>query len=118
MVDGCIAEEPAFERKRGGLLEPLGAEVLNETQEPERFADHLPGMALAAQLSFEDLACRRSHPLGTNEQLIDAPFPVGAVLRRPMRLDGQTLITASGARMGGDEAAALEDLNRLGGKAR
>ena len=67
LVDGRVAKEPELERKRRSLFEPFGAEVLNQAQEAQRLADDLAGMALAAQLSFEDLARRWSHALRAHE---------------------------------------------------
>jgi hypothetical protein len=40
------------------------------------------------------------------------------MLRRPMRIERQTLITSCRPRVSGDERAALEDLHRVGGQTR
>ena len=114
IVDGGVAVQTEFEREGGGLLELLGAKVLDQTQNPERFANDLPGMTLARQLSLEDLACGGADPLGTGQQIVDAELTIGPVLWRPVRLDGQALVAAGCPRMGGDEGATLEDFHGLG----
>jgi hypothetical protein len=75
-------------------------------------------MTLAAELAFEDLARGGAHPLGPGEQIVDTELAIGAMLRWPMRLDGYALIAASGSRMGSDQGAALEDLDRMSAEAR
>src|SRR5579859_5256533 len=75
-------------------------------------------MALATELTLEDFPGCRAHPFGTLEEIVDAELAIGAMLGRPMCLDREALIAASGSRMSGDERAALEDLNRMSGEAR
>src|SRR6202453_3906268 len=94
IVDGGVAVQTEFEREGGGLLELLGAEVLDQTQNPERFANDLPGMTLARQLSLEDLARGGADPLGAGQQIVDAELAIGPMLRRPVRLDRQPLVAA------------------------
>lgn len=118
IVDGRVAVQAELERERGGLPELLGAEVLDQAQHPECLADDLPGMTLAAELALEDLARGGAHPLGPGEQIVDTELAIGAMLRWPMRLDGQALIAASGPRMASNQGAALEDLDRMSAEAR
>jgi len=115
-VHGAVAVQTVFEYSGGGLLESFGAKVLREPQHPQGFADNLPGMAPVPQQPLEDLARGGTDAFGAREELIDAECQVGAMLGRSMRLDRQALVATGGARMTGDELAALEDLDRMAGE--
>src|ERR1700728_2000928 len=75
-------------------------------------------MALATELALKDFPGGGTHSFGALEEIVDAELAIGAMLGRPMCLDREALIAASGPGMGGDERAALEDLNRMSGEAR
>lgn len=94
------------------MLESLRAEVVRETQDPLGVAYRLTQVLLVEGLFGEHRSRVWPDLARLIQQLIEPEGSVGAVLRRPMRLDRASLIRALDARMRGDQRSALKDLYR------